>query len=190
MAKVGIEKLYYALLTKDDAESLTYGTPKYLAGVREINIKPATSTEKLYAENKIWEQETVLSEIQVDIDIADLTNDDLSILVGHKKASQGGIIGNESDNAPYVALLVKANKTNKQARYLCLYKGKFTLPEDSAKTKEDKTEYQTPKISGIFQPTIKDGNWKYQVDTDDEDCPEDIDTSFFASVIIPTIPTP
>jgi phi13 family phage major tail protein len=96
--------------------------------------------------------------------------------------------------APYVALLYKANKSNGEARYQVLYKGKFELPEESAKTKEGTTDFQTPVMTAIFQPTKhqmtingkKKALWKYQVDTDDPDCPTTIDTDFFTDVIQPT----
>lgn len=186
MAFVGLEKLYYAILTKDDEASLTYETPVYLPGVKAIQVNPSAATEKLYAENMVWEQETALEEIQVTVNVADLSNKDSAILLGQTVATEGGVYASEDDEAPYVALLYKANKTNKQARYQVLYKGKFSISEENKEGKEGSVNFQTPSINAVFQTTKNDGNWKYQVDTDDEDCPVDIDTSFFAEVTIPT----
>lgn len=186
MAIVGLEKLYYALLIKDDETGLEYDTPVYLPGVKAISVSPATTTGSLYAENVLWEQETAISEIAVGITLADLSNKDSAILLGQTVAEEGGIFASEGDNPPYVALLYKANKSNKQARYQVLYKGKFTLPEENKQGKEGNINFQTPQIGAIFQPTRHNGNWKYQVDTDDPDCPSNIDTLFFEDVIIPT----
>ncbi len=186
MAIVGVEKLYYALQTKDDDTDLVYDTPVYLPGVKSINVAPKVSTDKLYAENILWDQETAIDEITVGINIADLSNAESAILLGQTVATEGGIFASEGDNPPYVALLYKANKRNGKARYQVLYKGKFGLPEETAQGKEGKTDFQTPSLSGVFQVTKNNGQWKYQVDSDDADCPEGIDTSFFASVIIPT----
>ena len=186
MALVGIEKLYYAKITKDDSTAVTYGTPIYLAGVKEIKISPKQSTEKLYAENKLWEQDTTLDDIEVSVNIADLTNAELADLQGHTVATEGGIYASDTDEAPYIALLYKANKSNGKYRYGVIYKGKMQLPDDSAKGKEGKTDFQTPELKATFQPLINNGKWKYQVDSDDTDCPTGIDTTFFASVIIPT----
>lgn len=186
MALIGLEKLYYALITKDDETALTYETPVYLPGVKEIKVSPKVSTEKLYAENKLWEQDTALDEVEVAINLTDLTNSERANLLGHTAAAEGGVFAKENDQAPYIALLYKANKSNDEARYQVLYKGKFELPEDNSKGKEGKTEFQTPEMKGLFQPTQNNGIWKYQVDTDDPDCPETIDSDFFASVIVPT----
>lgn len=193
MAIIGIEKLYYAKITKDDNTGLTFATPNYLAGVKEIKISPKVSTEKLYAENKLWEQATTLDDIEVSINIADLTNAELADLLGHTLATEGGIYAKDSDEAPYIALLYKANKSNGKARYGVLYKGKMELPDDSAKGKEGKTDFQTPEMKATFQPLQNNGMWKYQVDSDDANCPENINATFFASVIVPgadkTVPT-
>lgn len=186
---VGLERLYYAKITKDDADGLTFGTPIYLPGVKEIKISPKSSTEKLYAENKLWDQDTALDSIEASINTADLSNAAEADLTGHTVAAEGGIVANADDVAPYVALLYKANKTNGRARYGILYKGKFELPDDSAKTKEGKTDFQTPTLAATFQPLQNNGNWKYQVDSDDPSCPVDIDTTFFSSVTMPTADT-
>lgn len=186
MAIVGLEKLYYAKLTEDNATTLTYGEPVYLPGVKELKVSPKMSTEKLYAENKIWDQDTALDEVEVTIALADLTNAERAELLGHTKATEGGVFATANDSMPYIALLYKANKSNGKARYQVLYKGKFELPEDSAKGKEGKTEFQTPEMKGIFQPTQNNNMWKYQVDSDDTDCPADIETTFFTNVIKPT----
>ena len=51
--------------------------------------------------------------------------------------------------------------------YLTLFKGKLAIPEDKAKTKEGKTEYQTMSLNGIFMP-LDNGMWKHSVKTTDE----------------------
>ena len=51
MPVIGIEKLYVAVLTKDDSTGLTFNNPKYYSGIQTLSIKPKQNTEKLYAEN-------------------------------------------------------------------------------------------------------------------------------------------
>lgn len=182
----GLEKLYYSKITKDDNTGLTYGTPIYLAGVKEIKVTPKVSTEKLYAENKLWDQATTLEDVEVTINLADLTNEQSADLLGQTLAEEGGVFASDDDLAPYIALLYIANKRNGKLRYGIIYKGKMELPDDSAKGQEGKTEFQTPEMKATFQSTIYNGMWKYQVDSDDANCPSDISTTFFNSVIVPT----
>lgn len=185
MALVGIEKLYYAVLTNDEGGVATYETPVYLKDVKEISISPKQNTEKGYAENKLKIQITSLDEIEVGVNLLSLTNAQKAELLGHKLATEGGVIMNSDDEAPYIALMYVANKANGEKRYGIMYKGKMQLPEDGAKGQEGKAEIQSPEMKATFQP-LDDGTWQYQVDTDDANCPADIATTFFTDVILPT----
>jgi phi13 family phage major tail protein len=186
MPIIGLEKLYYSKITKDDASGLTFGTPIYLAGVKEIKISPKVSTEKLYAENKLWDQATTLEDIEVTVNLADLTNAQSADLLGQQLAEEGGVFASSSDEAPYICLLYVANKSKGEKRYGIIYKGKMELPDDSAKGQEGKTDFQTPEMKSTFQPLQNNGMWKYSLDSDDADCPTNIDSTFFTSVIVPT----
>jgi phi13 family phage major tail protein len=48
-----------------------------------------------------------------------------------------------------------------------LLKGKFQIPDDESKTKEDKANFQTAKITGTFVARIFDGKWKLVGDEDE-----------------------
>lgn len=188
MPIVGVEKLYVAVQTKDDigAAGLTYNTPEYFQSVQEIDIKPKLNTEKLYAENKLWDQATTLDSVDVTINLTDLTSAQRAKVLGQTLAAEGGVYASADDQAPYVALLYKANLSSGGYRYGVLYKGQFTLPQDSAKGQEGKVAYQTPSIAATFQPTINNDMWEYHVDSTDANCPANIDSTWFVSVMIPT----
>lgn len=185
MPVIGIEKLYVAEQTKDDDIGLTYDTPVRFLGVQEVDMKPKQNTEKLYAENKLWDQATSLDSVDTTINLTDLTSSQRAMVLGQTIASEGGVYASADDLAPYVALLYKTNLSGGGYRYGVLYKGQFTLPQDSAKGQEGKVVFQTPSISAIFQPTINNGMWEYHVDTTDPNCPVDIDSTWFTAVKIP-----
>lgn len=189
MPIVGVEKLYIALQITDTAASLAYGTPAYYEGIKEIAIKPKAETAILYAENDIWDQETLFESADVDIVIADLTSAQKATLLGQTTATDGGVYASKTDEPPYVAILYKANLSRGGYRYGVLYKGKFKLSEDSMKGQEGKKEFQVPKISALFQSNKYNGIWEYHVDTTDPNCPEDIDDTWFTAVTIPDADT-
>ncbi len=186
-AMVGIEKLYAAILTKDDNTGVTYGTPFYLEGVQELQIKPKQSTVKGYAENKTWIQFTSLDDVDVAINVFDISKENQIKLLGQTAATEGGVFAKSSDNPPFVALLYKANTSRAGVyRYGILYKGLFSLNDDSVKGEEGKKNIQSPEFKASFQPLRNNDMWKYHVDTDDADCPTDIETKFFTAVTVPT----
>ncbi len=192
MPITGIENLYYAKQTADTLNTLTYGTPIYMPGVKELGIKPKQNTEKSYAENKLWDQMTVFDSAEVSISIQDLTSAQRADLLGQNTAAEGGVFATDGDEAPYVALLYKATIRGGY-RYGVIYKGQFTLPDDSMKGQEGKPDFQTPSIKATFQPTIyammvgsnQKSPWEYHVDTTDPNCPADIDSTWFNTVKIP-----
>lgn len=186
MAKVNIDKLYLATVTQDDALGLVFATPEYIPGIRQIDVKPKTNQDKLYAEGSIWDQENTLEEIAMDLDLAELSNAQYAKYLGHQVAAAGGVYASKTDQAPYVAVLFEATKSNGKKAYRVYYKGKLTEPDENAKGKEGKTDYQTHKVSATFQHLKNNGLGFYKVDEDDANCPAGIATTFFASVIVAT----
>lgn len=179
---VGLEKLYVAKILTDDTTT-TFDAPKYLMGIKEISIKPKVNSDEFYAENILWTSDTTLASIDVEIDITDLSNEDEAFLLGHKLATDGGIIKNANDKAIDVALLLKANKSNGKARYVVCYKGNFSIGDEDYKGKEGKSNFQSKKLKATFAPLHSNGNWSYKVDAEQGMD----DTKFFATVIQPTV---
>jgi phi13 family phage major tail protein len=183
----GIEKVYIAINLSDTIAAI-------YEGIQEFDMKPKQNTEKQYAENKLRDQATALDSVDVDVTLAELESWQRAETLGQTIAVEGGVYASQEDEAPYVALLYKATIRG-GSRYGVLYKGMFTLPDDTVKGQEGKIEFQSPKISAVFQSTIhkitgQDGKkkslWEWHIDTTDPNCPADIDETWFTSVKFPT----
>ena len=162
----GVEKAYYAIL-KEDGVTPKYGTVHYLPGLREISVAAKEEQATIYAENRLYDSENSLGEIEVTLDFASIDTADYAALFGKKIAKNGGIIESSSDQPPYIVLMVEKTLSGGVKEYLTLFKGKIAIPEDKAKTKEGKTEYQTMSLNGIFMP-LDNGIWRHSVKTTDE----------------------
>lgn len=162
----GVEKAYYSILD-EDGEILKYQAAKYLPGLREISITANEEQATIYAENRLYDSENSLGEIETTLDFASIDTVDYAILLGKKIAAGGGIIESADDQPPYIALMVEKTLSGKVKEFLTLFKGKLSIPEDKAKTKEGKTEYQTVSLNGLFMP-LENGIWKHAVKTTDE----------------------
>lgn len=180
----GVEKAYYAILTAD-GETPTYKAAKYLPGLREISIVVKGEQAKIYAENRLYDSENSLEEIEVTLDFASIDTEDYVVLFGKKLAESGGIIESNNDQPPYIALMIEKTLSGGIKEYLTLYKGKLSTPEDKAKTKEGKTEYQTVSIPGLFMP-LENGMWKHFVKSSDAEFNKTIHaTKWGKEVVIP-----
>jgi len=196
MPATGITKCYIAKQVLDIVGSINYDTPKYYQNIQELDIKPKQNTDNAYAENRMIDQETLFDSAAITANWYDLTVQQRAEILGQNLSAEGGTYAALGDIAPYVAVLYKSPLTGGQGnRYGVIYKGQFTLPDDTMKGLEGKPDLgQTPKLTGNFQSTnyvvkVADPNsgnmiekhiWEYHIDTT-----EDLDSEWFANVYIP-----
>ncbi|WP_297988623.1 major tail protein [uncultured Anoxybacillus sp.] len=184
--QVGLRDLYYAILKKDDSTGVAYQTPVKIAGAINAKISPKVDTQTLYADDVPSETFTSLGEIEVELETKDLTLSVQAALLGHK-ISNGVLVKEADDVAPYVAIGFRSQKSNGKFRYVWLTKGRFETPEQEYQTKEDKPSFQTPKLKGTFVKRDYDGVW--QVIGDEEETGFNQSNTWFNAVVNVTADT-
>ena len=156
MSLVGLNKLHYAKLTKDDSTGVTYSTVTRIVGAIEADIEYQTNATTLYADDKAFAVATASGDIKLSLNVEDLPLDIRADLLGHT-VKNGVMEIKGGDEPPYVAVLYESQKRDGSIRYMKLLKGKFQEPNDSAKTKTDTPEFTTPTIEGTFVNREYDG---------------------------------
>lgn len=182
--RIGCDHLVYAPMTTEDTTEVApaYGAVVAAPGVMSLNINPNGSQETLFADDGPMETASTLGRIEVEIQKNALTTQNKADLLGHTIDSKGGLVYADSDIPPWVALAFRTLKSNGKYRYVWLYKGKFSEPEDNNETKGDSINFQADTISGQFTrlnyPQLVNGKkvraWKYEMD--EEDTAADADT--------------
>lgn len=180
---VNISKLYAAHLLTEEVGNITFDTPRYLEGIKQLGIKPKQNSDPYYHEGrKIFDEQT-LEDVAVTINITDLTDEDECYVMGHKLAKTGGVIKSDNDIAPTLALLYEAEKAQGIKQYGVLYAGTFGLADEDIKDKEGKTNFQTKQIQASFRPLI-DGRWQYKVSSDSPNATPENLANFFKQVTL------
>ena len=179
--QVGLNSLYYAVLTSDTPLGATYNSPVAIAGAINAKISPKSNTETLYCDDGPDETVTSLGEIDVEFETKDIDLNTQAVLLGHS-VTGGVLIKKSTDTAPYVALGFKSKKSNGSYRYVWLYKGKFALQEQEYQTAEDKPKFQTPKIKGTFIKRTFDNAWQKIGDEDHPDWAVSTGINWFTAV--------
>lgn len=193
--RIGCDNLVYALMKTED----TVGTaPVYEAvvpapGVMSININPNGSQETLFADDGPMDTASTLGKIEVEIQKNALTTKNKADLLGHAIDSKGGLVYGDSDVAPWAAIGFRTLKSNGNYRYVWLYKGKFTEPEDNNETKGDSINFQADTINGQFTrlnyAVVINGKskrpWKYEMDQDDETVTASAIADWFKAPVMP-----
>lgn len=202
MAKIGVDSLVYAIMKTEGTRSTkpTWDTPKEAPGVISININANSSQETLFADNGPFESAAALGAIDVEIQKAALSTENKADLLGHMIDSNGGLVYSGSDIPPNVAIGFRSLKSNGKYRYVWLFQGKFTEPEDNSETKGDAVNFQTETITGQFAEIATELNikgaeleatsgpkrpWKYEIDEEAAGAAAAIIKAWFEAVTLP-----
>lgn len=180
---VNVSKLYVARLLTETEEGITFDTPRYLEGVKQIGIKPKQNSDPYYHEGRKVLEEQTLQDVNVTLNITDLTDEDECYVMGHKLAKTGGVIKNDNDIAPTLAILYKSEKSQGIDKYGILYAGTFGLSDEDLKAKEGKANFQAKKIDASFRPLIN-GKWQYNVCSDSANVTTEFLNNFFKQVTV------
>ena len=167
--QIGLKDLSIATLTKDDKDGVTYSAVEKLERSVSAKVTPKSNSENLYSDDSIEDVATNMSQIDVEIELNQLSIASRAKMFGSKIVN--GILIENSDDvtiAPYVALIFKSKKLNGAFRYVCLLKGKFELVGDDYNTQEEKIKASTAKIKGTFMARTYDGNFRLIADGDDD----------------------
>lgn len=180
---VNVSKLYVARLLTETEEGITFDIPRYLEGVKQIGIKPKQNSDPYYHEGRKVLEEQTLQDVNVTLNITDLTDEDECYVMGHKLAKTGGVIKNDNDIAPTLAILYKSEKSQGIDKYGILYAGTFGLSDEDLKAKEGKANFQAKKIDASFRPLIN-GKWQYNVCSDSANVTTEFLKNFFKQVTV------
>lgn len=174
--RIGCDNLVYAKMKTEDTadQAPVYDSVVKAPGVMSININPNGSIETLFADDGPMDTASTLGKIDVEIQKNELTTQNKADLLGHTIDTNGALVYGDSDVAPWVAIGFRTLKSNGKYRYVWLYKGKFSEPEDQNETKGDSINFQSDTISGQFVKLSKQFTvagktlrpWKYELDAD------------------------
>jgi len=163
---VGLEDVYYALLTSDASDGAVYGTPVKITGAITANVKSNASSATLFGDNAPLDTTSQLGNIELELNMADLPLEVQATLLGHDAVTAGKLSYKATDTSPWLALGFKGKKSNGNYRWVWLNKGKFMEYDDNYSTQKDTVEYQPPTINGNFVARDYDDEWKQSADED------------------------
>ncbi len=191
--RIGASDLVFAVLDEDTdvaGGTPTYGTPVALANLAEINVNPNGSTSVLFADDMPAVVGETIGKIDVDFQLADISQANYALLFGHTYAN-GAIAEKADDQSPYIAIGFKALRSGKYSGlkvydYFWLYKGKMSKPDSKYETKKDSINFQNVTLKGQFVALQScDKAFRMRVRTDDA-AAAGLLSAFFTQVTLPT----
>lgn len=197
--RIGVSNFHYAKMTAEETKTTlpTYDTPVSAPGLMSLNINPNSSIDTLFADDGPFETASTIGQIEVELQKNALSTANKVDLLGKTVDTKGGIISSDTDLPPWVAIGFKSLKSNGKYRYVWLYKGKFSDPEDNNETKGDSINWQSDTITGNFVKLMYEYSsgtgtdvkilrpWKYEMDEDDAAADATVISGWFSSVVLP-----
>ena len=110
--QVGLNSLYYAVLTSDTPLAATYNSPVAIAGAINAKISPKSNTETLYCDDGPDETVTSLGEIDVEFETKDIDLNTQAVLLGHSVT--GGVLIKKSTDTALCGFGIQVQKEQRQ----------------------------------------------------------------------------
>ena len=104
MPRIGVDKLFYALVTSDTSSGAVYGSPQQLQGVSSIGYKPNSQVVKYFADDGVYAVSHGDGGVEVEIVVADLLPEDYATLIGASISSAGVVEEFNRETPPEVAI--------------------------------------------------------------------------------------
>ena len=194
MATIGLDKLFYAKITEDDAGDETYGTPVQLAKAMNADLSVELAEATLYADDGASEIVKEFKNGTLSLGVDDIGASVASDLTGATIDANGVVVSASEDGGEPVAVGFRAKKSNGKYKYYWLYRVKFGIPATNLATKGDSITFSTPTIEGtILRRNKVDGKgkhpWKAEVTEGDTAVTSDIITNWYTEVYEPSYAT-
>lgn len=184
MAILGLKNLSYAVIESENKEATTYGEVKDLGPAISFGMTPEVNSENLSADDAILFTESSKGATAIEINTAFIEAEVEAELLGKTLDSNGGILDNKDDTAPYIAIGGQAKSARGGYEWFWVYRVKLTPGEDSKQTEGDTPEFQTPILTGEALPRLHDGSERYKLwDKGEEIEADSIFSDWFEKVI-------
>lgn len=154
-SRIGIDSLYIAEVTQDDADGYVADTPEYLAPAAEASQTPATNTATQYADDAPYDSMSYEAETEIELTVTGIPPAMMAKLLGREfDATTGRVYDNPGATPPYFALSFRSLKSNGSYRYFQYLKGRFSAPTEEAATKGDSPDPKPTTLTYTAIPTL------------------------------------
>lgn len=163
----GVLDLYFAVV-KTAATATTppaYDKPAVMGHTMEVTITPRFKEGKVYASNALQRYRKTVDGYDIKIKPDQVMPDVRRILLGRKTDANGVELSSGDDDAPEIAVGFALTLDDGSKELWWLLRGKTSEADITAKTQEDKYEYQHPQYNIRCDRRINDNLLFYVVNT-------------------------
>lgn len=143
----GIRGLVAAQLLKDTEDEILYGTPFPVAGTSELSKKTTTSSDAHYYDNIPAVVIDSTGKDEVGINVSAVPLDVLAKITGQYYDEDTGMFVEGERDSKYFAIGYITERTDGTEVFVWRLKGKFSVPDDNHKSKDEGTDAEGQEIT-------------------------------------------
>jgi len=151
---VGVDSIYYALVTQDDADAYAAGAPAAFAPAMTIAQAPKSNSKTQYADNQPFDVMSSEGETELDVEVTGLSPQLLATILGRVYDVASGRMFDNGGTPPDIALGFRAKKRGGFYRYYWFLKGAFLSPSEEQATETDTPDPKSAKLKFVAVRTI------------------------------------
>lgn len=147
----GVDKFYFAEVTKDDETGYACGTPVHIP-VQEVGKTTDSSSEAHYYDNKAMIVVNSESADTISLVLAPPALAQLAEMTGKSFDTATGMMVDSPRQNKYFAIMYRTKGTDGHYRYVSRLKGQFNIPDETNATENDGTDTNnvTFEFTGIY----------------------------------------
>ncbi len=153
---VGVDSVYYAPITQDDANGYVAGAPVSLAPMMDLKATPSTASETQYADNGPFDSISAEGDTALEATVPNLPESVLAALSGAVYDAVNGRIFDDADPslAPYFALGYRFKKSNGSYRYRWYLKCRLEKPAEEGQSQSNAVNVKAQSLKITAMKTI------------------------------------
>ena len=154
MAFVGLLYAVAAPIQQEtDGQPIIYGKGQVVGGMMTAEISYTRNSNPLYADDRVKEEDNSITGGTIKLGVDDASDEARVMLLGDVKEGEAGeeTYHETGESAPYVGTgYIRVRRKDNKTSYIAywVHKAIFGLGTESAKTKGQSIEWQTPTLEG------------------------------------------
>lgn len=152
---IGVTNFYWAPIKTDDGEKFEVESGHRTRFLKEIEVDRPQEVEEEYGDNMVAATAVSNGKLSVKTTFVSIPAEQKAFLAGAKKGKNGFKYG-ANDIPPDVEVVFERTNHDGSSEWVGLFKGKFTRPNLSGQTKQDKVEFQNDEVEGSFVDRLYD----------------------------------
>ncbi len=187
---IGMKDIYVANVIQNDNEGYKTDTPVKFAPALGAKITAKVNTTELYGDDVIQQSSSSLTEVDIELDVACLSLNQIAMLYGQKIDNNGVLVDNANDLGGSVAIGYRNKMSNGLYQFTWLYVCNFAGEANTYQSIEGKVKGQDLTLKGTAIPRAKDNNWRARAQegllyANGKTTPQDMLNTWFSAVVEP-----